>query len=81
MRTLNSIDNSNESLNEINISLISAPYPASVKATVDGNAEVPQAEELVWNKLKNLLSRPATKANENSGFSFSCKNKCVNVPS
>ena len=70
MRTLNSIDNSNESLNEINISLISAPYPASVKATVDGNAEVPQAEELVWNKLKNLLSRPVTKANENSGFSF-----------
>ena len=47
MRTLNSIDSSDESLNEINISLISAPHPASVKATVDGNAEVPQAEELV----------------------------------
>ena len=67
---LNSIDSSDESLNEINISLISAPYPSSVKATVDGNTEVPQAEELVWNKLKKLLSRPATKANENSGFSF-----------
>ena len=67
---LNSIDDSDESLNEINISLISAPYPVSVKATVDRNAEVPQAEELVWNKLKNLLSRPAAKANENSGFSF-----------
>ena len=55
MRMLNSIDSSDESLNEINISLISAPYPASVKATVDGNTEVPQAEELVWNKLKTLL--------------------------
>ena len=70
MGMLNSIDGSDESLNEINMSLISAPYPASVKATVDRNAEVPQAEELVWNKLKNLLSKPAAKANENSGFSF-----------
>ena len=70
MRMLNSIDGLDESLNEINISLISAPCPTSVKATVDRNAEVPQAEELVWNKLKNLLSRPAAKANENSGFSF-----------
>ena len=70
MRMLNSIDCSDESLNEINISLISAPYPASVKAAVDRNAEVQQAEELVWNKLKNLLSRSAAKANENSGFSF-----------
>ena len=50
MGMLNSIDGSDESLNEINISLISAPYPASVKATVDGNAEVPQAKGLVWNK-------------------------------
>ena len=63
MRILNSIDCSDESLNEINISLISAPYPASVKATVDRNTEVQQAEELVWNKLKNLLSRPVVKAN------------------
>ena len=70
MRMLNSIDGSDESLNEINISLFSAPYPASVKVTVDRNAEVPQGEEFIWNKLKNLLSRPATKANENSGFSF-----------
>ena len=70
MGILNSIDGSDESLNEINISLISAPCPASVKARVGRNAEVPQAEELVWNKLKNLLSRPAAKANENSGFSF-----------
>ena len=67
---LNSIDGPDESLNEINISLIPVPCPASVRATVDGNAEVPQAEELVLNKLKNLLSRPVAKANENSGFSF-----------
>ena len=59
-----------ESLNEINISLISAPGAAPVKDPVDGNAEVPQAEKLVWNKLKNLLSRPAVKPNKNSGFSF-----------
>ena len=70
MGRLNSIDGPDESLNEINISLISAPCPAPVRATVDRNTEVPQAEELVWNKLKNLLSTPATKANENSGFSF-----------
>ena len=38
MRMLNCIDGSDESLNEINISLISAPYPASVMATVDRNA-------------------------------------------
>ena len=70
MGILNSVDCSNESLNEINISLISAPYPALVKATVDRNIEVQQAEELVWDKLKNLLSRPGTKANEDSAFSF-----------
>ena len=70
MGMLNSIDGPDESLNEIDISLISAPCPASMKVTVDRNTEVPQAEELVWNKQKNLLSRPAAKANENSGFSF-----------
>ena len=70
MGMFNSIDGSDESLNEINISLISAPYPASMKTTVDRNTEVPQAEELVWNKPKNLLSRPVVKGNENSGFSF-----------
>ena len=47
MGMLNSIDGPDEPLNEINISLISAPCPASVKVTVDRNAEVPQAEELV----------------------------------
>ena len=70
MGRLNSIDGPDESLNEINISLISAPCHAPVKAAVDRNAEVPQAEKLVWNKLKKLLLRPAAKANENSGFSF-----------
>ena len=67
---LNSITGPDESLNEINISLISAPSSAPVKDAVDGNAEVPQAEKLVWNKLKNLLSRPVAKTNKNSGFSF-----------
>ena len=70
MGRLNSIAGPDESLNEINISLISAPSPAPVKATVDGKAEVPQAEKLVWNKLKNLLSRLVAKTNKNSGFSF-----------
>ena len=40
MGMLNSIDGPDESLNQINISLISAPCPASVKVTVDRNAEV-----------------------------------------
>ena len=70
MGMLNSIDGPDESLNEINISLISAPCPGSMKVTVDRNAEERQAEELVWNKLKNLQSRPVAKTNENSGFSF-----------
>ena len=61
MGRLNSIAGPDESLDEINISLISAPGPAPVKATVDGNTEVPQAEKLVWNKLKNLLSMPVAK--------------------
>ena len=47
MGMLNSIDGPDESLNEINISLISAPCPVSVRATVDRNTEEPQAEELV----------------------------------
>ena len=77
MGRLNSITGPNESLNEINISLISATGPAPVKDTVDGYAEVPQAEKLVWNKLRNLLSRQTAKTNKNSGFSFFLqKSKC-----
>ena len=70
MGRLNSITGPNESLNDINISLISGTCPAPVNDTVDGNAEVPQAEKLVWNKLRNFLSRPTAKTNKNSGFSF-----------
>ena len=68
---LNSIDCSVETLNEVNVSLISAPCPAKVKATIGESIEVQQTEELVWDKLKKLLSnKPAVTTNENSGFSF-----------
>ena len=68
---LNSIDCLVETLNEVNVSLISAPYPVTEKATRDKNIEVQRTEELVWGKLKSLLSnKSAVKRNENSGFSF-----------
>ena len=68
---LNSIDCSVETLNEVNISLISAPCPITIEATRGENNEVQQTMELVWDKLKKLLSnKPAVKRNESSGFSF-----------
>ena len=68
---LNSIDCSVETLNEVNISLISAPSPATVETTRGESIEVQQAGELVWDKLKKLLSnKPAAQRDENSGFSF-----------
>ena len=71
MEMLNSIDCSAETLNDVNVSLISAPCPVTEKATRDENIEVQQTEELVWDKLKSLLSnKSAVKRNENSGFSF-----------
>ena len=37
----------------------------------DEHIELKLPEELVWNRLKSFLSsKPAVKANENSGFSF-----------
>ena len=68
---LNSIDCSVETLNEVNVSLISASCPATVKTTIGESVEVQQMEKLVWYKLKKLLSnKPAVKTNDNSGFSY-----------
>ena len=67
---LNNIDCSVETLNEVNVSLISAPCLATVKPTRGESIEVQQAGELVWDKLKKLLSnKPVTQRDENSGFS------------
>ena len=71
MEMLNSIDCSAETLNEVNVSLISAPCTVTKEATRDENIEVQQTEEMVWDKLKSLLSnKSAVKRNENSIFSF-----------
>ena len=68
---VNNIDCSVETLNEVNISLISAPCPATVETTRGEGVEVQEAEELVWDKLKKLLSnKPVAQRDENSGFSF-----------
>ena len=68
---LNSIDCSVKTLNEVNISQISAPCPVTIEATRGESIEVQLTEELVWDKLKKLLSiKPVVKRNENSGFSF-----------
>ena len=71
MEMLNSIDCSVETLNEVNTSLISAPCPATVEGTRGESIEAQRTEEVVWDKLKKLLSnKPAVKRNENSGFSL-----------
>ena len=69
---LNSIDCSiKETLNEVNVILISAPCPVIEESTKDEHIEVQQTEELVWDKLKSFLSsKSVVKRNENSGFSF-----------
>ena len=60
-----------EVLNEVNISLISASFPVEEQPTKGEHNESTLQEELVWNRLKSFLSsKPAVKANENSGFSF-----------
>ena len=69
---LNSIDYSmEETVNEVNISLVSASYPVKEESTKDEHIELKSAEELVWDRLKSFLSnKSAVKTNENSGFSF-----------
>ena len=68
---LNSIDCAVKTLNEVNISLISVSCPVTIEATRGESIEVQQTEELVWDKLKKLLSnKQVVKRNENSGFSF-----------
>ena len=72
MYRLNSIDCSiEEVLNEVNISLISASCPVKEEPTKDEHIEFKSVEELVWDRQKSFLSsKPAVKANKNSGFSF-----------
>ena len=72
MDRLNSVDCSiEEVLNEVNISLISASCPVKEQPMKDEHIELKSPEELVWDRLKSFLSsKPAVKANENSGFSI-----------
>ena len=72
MDRLNSVGCSMEEvLNEVNISLISASCPVQEQPMKDEHIELKSAEELVWDRLKTFLaSKPAVKANENSGFNF-----------
>ena len=69
---LNSIDYSmEETVNEVNISPISASCPVKEESTKDEHTELKSAEELVWDRRKSFLSnKSAVKTNENSGFSF-----------
>ena len=72
MEMLKSIDCSiEETLNEVNISLISASCPVIEETTRDEHIELQSAEELVWDRLKSfLLNKSVVKTNENSGLSF-----------
>ena len=72
MDRLSSVDCSIEEVfNKVNISLISASYNTKEQPPRHKHIELKSAEELVWDRLKCFLSsKPAVKANENSGFSF-----------
>ena len=72
MEMLNSIDCSiEETLSEVNVSLISASCPVIEESMKDEHIELQSAEELVWDRLKSFLSnKSVVKTNENSGFSF-----------
>ena len=69
---LNCIESSiEEMMNAVNISLISAPCHVTEETTRDEHMNVQRTEELVWDKLKSLLSsKSVVKRNENSGFGF-----------
>ena len=68
---LNSIDCEVWKLNEVDFSLISAPCPATLETTRCESIEAHRAGELVWDKLKKLLSiKPAVQKDKNSVFSF-----------
>ena len=68
---LNSIDCSAEILNEVNMSLIPAPCPATLETTRGEGVEAQQAGELVWDKLKKLLSnKPVVQREIKLSFQF-----------
>ena len=63
---LNSIDCEIQKLNEVDFSLILSPCPATLETTKGENVEAQQAGELVWDKLKKLLSnKPAVQRDKN----------------
>ena len=69
---LNCIDCSiEETVNKFNVSLISAPCHVTDKTTRAEHIYVQGTDEVVWDKLKSLLSNKSlVKRNESSGFSF-----------
>ena len=74
MEMLNCIDCSteqSETLNHINISLISAPCHVPEETPGAESSDMQRVDGMVWNKLTKFLSNKLVmKGNENSGFSF-----------
>ena len=63
---LNSIDCTVQKSNKVDFSLISASCPATLETTRGESIETQRAGELVWDKLKKLLSnKPAIQRDEN----------------
>ena len=68
---LNSIDCTVQKSNKVDFSLISASCPATLETTRSESVETQRAGELVWDKLKKLLSnKPVVQRDENSVFNF-----------
>ena len=60
-----------ETINEINISLISVPYQVTEGMARTECTDKERTDRLVWNRLKSLLSnKSVVKRSENSSFSF-----------
>ena len=60
-----------ETINEINISLISAPYQVTEGTARTEHTDEERTDEMLWNRLKSLLSnKSVVKRSENSSFSF-----------
>ena len=60
-----------ETLNQVNISLISAPCYVPEEAPGAESANMQRTDGMVWNKLTKLLSNKLVmKGKENSGLSF-----------
>ena len=68
---LNSIDCTVQKSNKVDFSLISASRPATLETTRGKSVETQQAGELVWDKLKKLLSnKPALQRDQNAVFNL-----------